>query len=458
MNIKKSIATFAVASLAVAGLAACGGNNASSEDTDLTYPEIELGTTGTDLETTITFYNGRTDMGTDTYKGKNWADYIAEFNKLYPGIKVDVQTDSNYASNALTRLQGGDWGDIMMIPAVDQSELPTYFLPLGDLKDMEKEVKLADEKAYDGKVYGVATDGQTSGVIYNKRIFEEAGITELPKTPDEFIADLKLIKEKTDAIPLYTNYAAGFTMGAWDAYIGGTATGDDAYMNQELPHTRSPFSDPGDGTHAYNVYKILYDAVDQGLTEDDYSTTDWETSKTLMNDGDVATMVLGAWAVTQMQQIGEHGDDVGYMPFPISVDGKQYASLGGNYSMGVNIDSSADRQEASMIFIKWLTEQSGYAMNEGGVPIAADDENLPSIYADFGDVEMIPNLPAKEGEEDLLNDINSESELGINSNGDKKVQGIVEHAANHDMSFDDIMDEWNTSWNDALDTLGVEAK
>ena len=150
MNIKKSIATFAVAGLAVAGLAACGGNNASSEDTDLTYPEIELGTTGTDLETTITFYNGRTDMGTDTYKGKNWADYIAEFNKMYPGIKVDVQTDSNYASNALTRLQGGDWGDIMMIPAVDQSELPTYFLPLGDLDAMKKEVKLADEKASEG--------------------------------------------------------------------------------------------------------------------------------------------------------------------------------------------------------------------------------------------------------------------------------------------------------------------
>lgn len=111
-----------------------------------------------------------------------------------------------------------------------------------------------------------------------------------------------------------------------------------------------------------------------------------------------------------------------------------------------------------MIFIKWLTEESGYAMNEGGVPIAADDDQLPSIYEDFADVEMIPNLPAKEGEEDLLADINSESELGINSNGDKKVQGIVEHAANHDMDFDAIMEEWNTSWNDALDTLGVEAE
>ena len=41
----------------------------------------------------------------------------------------------------------------------------------------------------------------------------------------------RAIKEKTKATPLYTNYAAGWTMGAWDAYIGGTATGDPNYMN-----------------------------------------------------------------------------------------------------------------------------------------------------------------------------------------------------------------------------------
>lgn len=323
---------------------------------------------------------------------------------------------------------------------------------------MKTQVKLASEKSYDGKSYGVATDGQTSGVVYNKAVFKEAGIDKLPTTPDEFIADLKLIKEKTDAIPLYTNYAAGFTMGAWDAYIGTTATGDTKYMNQKLVHTKAPFKDPGDGTHAYNVYKILYDAVSEGLTEDDYSTTDWESSKSMINNGKIGCMVLGAWAVTQMQQAGDHGDDIGYMPFPISIDGKQYASMGGNYSMGINVKSSKDNQEAAMIFVKWLTEESGYAMNEGGIPIKYGDEDLPNIYADFKDVTMEPDEDSLEGEEDLFTEVNSDSELGINSNGNKRVQAIVEHAANKDKSYDDIVSEWNDAWYRAMQDDGVEAK
>lgn len=89
--------------------------------------------------------------------------------------------------------------------------------------------------------------------------------------------------------------------GAWDDYIGGTATGDAKYLNQVLEHTKNPFKDPGDGTHAYNVYKILYDAVADGLTEDDYSTTDWESSKGKMNNGEIATM--GARAPGQSPQM-----------------------------------------------------------------------------------------------------------------------------------------------------------
>jgi len=447
MNLKKIVAA-GIAAVCAVSMAACGGSNSSSGQTDMTYDKIELGKTGKDIKASIKFYNGRTDMGLDSYPGKNWKSYVADFNKLYPDIKVDVQTDTNYADNALTRLQGGDWGDIMMIPSVDKSEMSNYFISYGSLDTMKKQVKLASEKAYDGKCYGVATDGQTSGVVYNKAVFKKAGITDLPKTPSEFIKDLKLIKEKTDAIPLYTNYAAGFTMGAWD----------DTYMNQKLVHTKAPFKDPGDGTHAYNVYKILYDAVADGLTEDDYSTTDWESSKGMINSGKIGTMVLGAWAVTQMQQAGDHPDDIGYMPFPISIKGKQYASMGGNYSMGINKKSSKDNQEAAMIFVKWLTEKSGYAMNEGGIPIKYGESDLPSIYAEFKDVTMEPDADSLKGEEDLFTEVNSDSELGINSNGNKRVQAIVEHAANKDKSYDDIMKDWNNAWYKAMQDDGAEAK
>ena len=225
MNLKKIVAA-GVAAVCAVSMAACGGSNDSSGVTDLTYDKIKLGETGKDITASIKFYNGRTDMGLDSYPGKNWKSYIADFNKIYPNIKVEAQTDTNYADNALTRLQGGDWGDIMMIPSVDKSELENYFISYGSLDTMQKQVKLASEKAYDGKSYGVATDGQTSGVVYNKAVFKKAGITELPTTPEEFIADLKLIKEKTDAIPLYTNYAAGFTMGAWAGSLVPPAAGD----------------------------------------------------------------------------------------------------------------------------------------------------------------------------------------------------------------------------------------
>ena len=462
MKVKK-IAAIALASACAFSMAACGGSGddkggaktAEGNKTGITYPEIKIGETGKDIKTTITFMNNRTDMNLDTYPGKNWKSYIEDFNKVYPNIEVKVQTDSNYADSALTRLQANnDSWDIMMIPAVDKSEFKNYFVPYGETSEMEKVIKLADEKAYDGQTYGIANNGVTAGIVYNKKVFEEAGIKELPKTPEEFQADLKLIKEKTKAVPLYTNFVEDWAMGAWDQYIAGNATGDSKFMNQVLPTTKEPFKkdDAAPDTHPYAVYKTLYDAVSNGYTEEDYSTTDWESSKGKINNGEIATMVLGAWAVPQMKQAGDHADDVQYMPFPITVDGKQYATLAGNYSMGINKNSDKDRQEAAMIFVKWMTEKSGYAKNEGGIPIVKNDDSYPDTYEHFKDVELIVDDPAKEGEEDLFADINSDSELGINNGNGKKIQDIVVDAANKSKTIDQIMGEWDQKWGKAVES------
>lgn len=289
MNLKKIVAA-GIAAVCAVSMAACGGSGDSSKVTDMQYKDIKLGETGKDIKANLKLFSHRTDMLKKDYPGTTWDQYIAEFNKMYPNIKVTVEANSDYANSAMTRLQGGDWGDIMMIPAVDRAELQNYFISYGSLGDMDKEVKYAVNQSYQKKVYGVASVGNASGIVYNKKVFKDAGIDSLPTTPDEFISDLKAVKNKTQAIPLYTNYAAGWTMGAWDAYIGGTATGDPDYMNNVFTHSKNPFKDPGDGTHSYNVYKILYDAVADGLTEDDYSTTDWESSKNKLNAGEIATM------------------------------------------------------------------------------------------------------------------------------------------------------------------------
>ena len=478
MNFKRTIALLATAAMAVS-FVACGsspgtgaesgsggsgtagdtgnaGNGGTADAPDNNYTSVVLGETGKDIKTTIKVLTHRTDMGGDDYSGKSWKDYVAEFNKIYPEITVEFEAITDYAEDSLLRLQGGDWGDIMMIPAIDASELSNYFMPYGTVDQMKGAIRFATDKQYDGICYGVPSTGNAQGVLYNKALFEKAGITTLPKTPEEFINDLTLIKEKTDAIPLYTNYAAGWTMGAWDAYIAGTATGDATYMNQKLAHTANPFADPGDGSHAYNVYKVLYDAVAKGLIEDDYSTTDWEGCKGMLNRGEIGTMVLGSWAYSQMQAAGDKPEDIGYMSFPITVNGKQYATAGPDYAFGINKDASDENRMASLLFVKWMTNESGYSYNEGGIPINAEDDKYPDLYAAFDGVEYVSDEPALAGEEDLKDTLNSDSELSINSGGDKKVQAIIEHASNGDMTFDQIMDSWNKAWTEAQELNGVD--
>ncbi|MCR5255367.1 MAG: extracellular solute-binding protein [Acetatifactor sp.] len=428
-------------------------SDAVTDEEGLSYAGITLGEDYTDLEVTISLLNNRTDLDNETYGGTTWREYLAAFNEEYPGIKVELTTDTNYAETAMTHLQSGDYETVMMIPAVDKADLSTYFMSYGDLATMETQINYATNKEYNGQVYGVPITATAQGVVYNKKVFADAGVTELPKTPEEFLAALKAIKDNDPSIiPLYTNYAAGWTMGAWDDYIGISATGDVTYTNQKLLHTENPFKDYGDNTHPYAIYKILYDAVAQGLTEEDYTTTDWEGCKGMINNGQIGCMVLGSWSYPQMEAAGENAENIGYMPFPVSVDGKQYALCGPDYCFGINVNATDDEKAGAMVFVKWMTEKSNYSYNEDGLPIAKSKTETKLV---FDGVELLEEVPAVAGEEDLLNELNAESELNIRNAGDTKVQQIIEHASMQDMTFDEIMDDWNKRWSDAQETLGV---
>ena len=434
---------------------ALGMASFASADELPTLDQIVLGE-NTDLTAKIHFAYHRTDLAGEDGK---LAGYVKEFKELYPNVEIEYELITDYAENALLRLGNNDW-TIMGIPTVDKDELSKYFIALGDFENLDKLYNFMSQWTYEGKSYGIPSTGNANGILYNKRIFAEAGVTELPKTPDEFIAALKAVKEKTDAIPLYTNYAAGWTMGAWDAYIGVAATGDATYMQQVLPHAKDPFAAQEDaGTGPYAVYKILYDAVAEGLIEEDYTTTDWEGCKPMLNNGQIASMVLGSWAFTQMRDAegGEHPEDVGYMAFPITVNGKQYAPAGPDYCFGINVQATDEEKLASLYYLKWLTEKSGFAYSEGGVPIDKKGE-YPDLYAAFDGIAMVADADALPGEATLLSDLNKESELNINAGGNEKVQKIVEHGFNGDMEYDAIMAEWNEAWSDAQKTLNVEVK
>ncbi len=431
-------------------------SSSSSSSYEIKYSDIVLGKTAIDLKASIRFITHRTDMAASEYVGRSWKDYLEDFNRLYPGIQVSVEALTNYSASATDLLNRGDWGDIMMIPIMEKNLYSRYFIPYGTVADLSRILRFADQFAYDGRVYGIASAGNVQGIIYNKKVFKDAGITKLPKTPDEFLNVLRQVKRNTKAIPLYTNYVAAWPLEQWDFYITSTATGDSGFLNYTMLHRKNPFSDPGDSSGAYNVYRILYQAAREGLIEDDFTTTDWDGCKGMMNRGDIATMALGSWAFSQIQNAGPNPDDIGYMPFPIQVDGVQIASALPDNNFGINVKSEGVKKLASMIFVKWMVENSGFQYNEGEIPILLSDNDFADVYEAFDGIEIMVDAPPVDGDADLLEKLNADSGLFINQGGSKKIQELIEHAAAKDLSYVRIIEDWNERWSKAQEKNGVE--
>ncbi|MGN0400068.1 MAG: ABC transporter substrate-binding protein [Blautia sp.] len=447
---KRRMVSLVLASMMVLSLAGCGQKGSDNKTEAAEVPTIDAisGEDYKDLRADIKILTNRTDIVDTVYQG-----YADMFMEQYPNIKVTYEAITDYEESLTLRLTNGDWGDICFIPStVDKSEMGEYFTPLGDYKILNEKYNFVTEKTYNNTVYGIPNGGTAGGVAYNKRIWQEAGITELPETPDEFLTDLQLIKDNTDAIPLYTNFSAGWTMGAWNDYVGIASNADPDYKNNKLLHQKDPFTKNEEMSGPYAVYYTLYEAVANKLVEEDPASSDWESSKGMINNGEVATMVLGSWCVQQFKDAGEHPDDIGYMPFPITVNGERAAASGGNYAYAINKNATADNQIASMLYVKWLLEESPIFDDEGSIP-ALKGEPLPDSLAEFEGVELLSDNAPQEGEESLYDDLRNTAEV---LSGDYPVGEVLEAALYGTKSLDDLMAEWNQKWTDAQATFNVE--
>jgi len=333
----------------------------------------------------ITVLTNRTDLVDTTFKA-----YKKTFEAKYPKVKVTFQAITDYEGEVKTRMNTKNYGDVLLIPnSVASSNLKDFFEPLGTVAKLGEKYRFVSEAALNGTVYGLATFGNAQGIVYNKKVFADAGITALPKTTEEFITDLQAIKAKTKAVPLYTNYKDGWPL-SWPQGLMGAFTGDPnalvAMSKSDAPWTA--------GQEKYTADSLLYDIAAKGLIEKDPTTTNWENSKNLIATGKIATMVLGSWAIQQMKDAAKTAKtnpaDIAFMPAPVQVNGAFQSPVAGDYKMGININST--HKAAARAWIDWMLNDSGFYQVAGALPtLKATPLSLKNFEAtDVKYVEMVP--------------------------------------------------------------------
>lgn len=193
---RKLIAAVGVAGMMVS-MAACGSDGGGSDSGKKSGPDGYKGET-----LTVWAMDGSTP--------EQWQkDLSAEFEKKTGAkVKFEVQVWNGIQQKLTTALSEENPPDVFEI---GNTQTAAYAKTggLADLGDLKAEIggdwaaNFNEAAVVDGKQYAAPWWFANRVVIYNKSVFKEAGVTETPKTRDEFFAALDKIKAKGKAEPLY---------------------------------------------------------------------------------------------------------------------------------------------------------------------------------------------------------------------------------------------------------------
>jgi raffinose/stachyose/melibiose transport system substrate-binding protein len=390
------------AATTVALLTGCTGGAGKDDDTGST------GDFAGDVKGSITVLTNRTDLATTALPA-----YAKKFEAKYPGTKVTFEPVTDYEGDVTTELSSGSYGDVLLIPnTVPVNQLAEFFEPLGTVGALKATYRFTDEKAFGGTAYGLSLGGVAAGLVVNKRIWAQAGITAPPTTVAAFLAGLAAIKAKTSAVPYYTNYKDGWPLSEFN---GQRAILNDPQINDKFPADPSPWLA---GKIQYITDGLLFDIVHTGLSEKDPLTTNWESSKPMIATGKVATMLLGSWAVPQMQDAaktaGANPDDIALWPFPFQAAGRFHAEISGDYEAAVSKNSK--NKATAKAWLDWFVTESGFATDQLAIP-PVTTQPLPSVINAFQqtgvDLIELPAATANAGKEDQ---IIKQSEIDLTGN------------------------------------------
>ncbi|WP_229522410.1 ABC transporter substrate-binding protein [Paenibacillus monticola] len=355
--------------------------------------------------------------------------YVDQFKQKYPQANVEFEGLSNYATDILVRLSTRDAGDVLLLPVnLPAKELDYFFEPLDEATSAHE--RFTTFATYGGKRYGLSTGTTTSGIVYNKRAFEQAGILEIPRTLDEFYAACAKLKE-AGITPLYMNYGAVWPLREWGNNLVNYMTGNAEYLNNMVSED-SPWQLNNEWGKSLSIARTM---IAKGYVEDQLFSNNWEISKTKLAKGEVGMYLLGNWTIRQEFDAGASPDDIGFFPFPYDNSSTHYVSLNPDWFVGVSKFSK--NKELSMAWLNFFVKETSYTADWGFLP--ADSSAEPSLpqYREF--MSYKPKLVEATVQSDAFIEMANRAKLSFWS-GDY-IQELIA-APDLQKSFDELNAKW----------------
>ncbi|MBH1935778.1 extracellular solute-binding protein [Streptomyces sp. AV19] len=326
---------------------------------------------------------GDEDSGSGDSKGKTLTVWFMDGSNP-PGWTKSVQAEFEQKTGAKLDIQIQKWDGIQqkLTTALSESTPPDVFelgntqTPsyaetggLAELGDLKKEIgkdwteSLNKPAVFDGTQYAAPWYAANRVVIYNKKIWADAGIKDVPKTRAEFFKDLEAIQKKGDAEPLYLPgqnwyFFAGLTVGTGAELV--KKDGDKFVSNLADPKV----------TKAMEIYQ-QYQAFSKAPKDKDEATP--QQADVFAKGKTGAFIGMGWEAATAVKANPQIEKDLGYFTIPGESAGKpEGVFLGGS---NLAIAERSKKKELAEEFLK----------------IALSDKNEGALAKEVG---SIPNKDA----------------------------------------------------------------
>ncbi len=357
---KKIISGIITAIMSVSLLAGCGNNNETESKVPNDNSDNNVKVQGEE-DVVISFFT------TETGKDDMYIEAINDFEEKNQGIKVQ------YIAGGDDQLQ--KW---MSLYASNEGPTVSFMDPINIYENQARMLELKRDEnpwldnvyedsfsafTYDDKIYGVAGSAAGIGILYNKRVLDEAVGENFDPATIKSRTDLRQLFDKIEDTGVSATMLTGVNWSLGAHYLGmtyGAYRGDvEARVNfvENQKNGNSALIDD----EIFNGFMDTFDMMaEYNYNKEDPLIGNVNLDGEALATGQVGTWFMGDWAWTYIGGLDNKDEEFGILPVPLNDDENDYFNtiIPTSYAKGYCIDASQNseaQQQAGLKFLEYLT-------------------------------------------------------------------------------------------------------